>query len=66
MSRAQMGEGSANQKIGSKAALSFLAIVFPIATARMSVSAQILQTHDLGYQPWPVLCGVSIEAVFGT
>lgn len=50
MSRAQGEGGSANQKIGSKAAVSFLDIVFPIATARMSVSAQIMQTHDLGYQ----------------
>lgn len=50
MSSAQGEEGSANQKIGSKAALSFSPIVAPIASARMSVSAQIIQTHDLGYR----------------
>lgn len=50
MSSAQGEEGSANQKIGSKAALLFLAIVGPIASARMSVSVQIMQTHDLGYR----------------
>lgn len=48
MSRAQRerererdGGVSANQKIGSKAALSFSLIVIPIASARVSVSQSV-------------------------